>query len=122
MHEALAFVRDLLGEDCPAYDFDAAGGGAGASACKKQYQDKCPGGQGPEVEVCGGISCGGDDGSHLKGALPQCGQEAAVLRQNGQCDQGDGADDDADNYYDDDIKGADELADAQSDDMSDEDY
>ena len=35
----------------------------------------------------------------------------------------DGADDDADNYYDDDdIKGADELADAQSDEMSDEDY
>ena len=35
----------------------------------------------------------------------------------------DGADDDSDNYYDDDeIKGADELVDAQSDEMSDEDY
>ena len=35
----------------------------------------------------------------------------------------DGADDDSDNYYDDDdIKGADELVDAQSEEMSDEDY
>ena len=35
----------------------------------------------------------------------------------------DGADDDNDNYYDDDdIKGADELVDAQSEEMSDEDY
>ena len=35
----------------------------------------------------------------------------------------DGADDDNDNYYDDDdIKGADELADAQSDELSDDDF
>ena len=35
----------------------------------------------------------------------------------------DGADDDSDNYYDDDeIKGADELVDAQSEELSDDEY
>ena len=74
----IQFLPDRLDQDHKPGHLDAAPGTARAGADKHQQHQHRLAGLGPEIKIRRGKTGGGDNGTHLKGGMPQRGKKASV--------------------------------------------